>query len=61
MSIFKNYTFSWWQIGLFKLLLLCFGVAIGAYWHELFLNHITTLIIVGAALALYIGFISLKK
>jgi len=61
MKIFKNYTYSWWQIGLLKLALLCFGVAIGAYWHEVFSGYITILIVAGIILGIYIGFISLKK
>ena len=61
MNIFKNYTFSWWQIGIFKLALLCFGVVIGAYWHEVFSQYFTALLVVGIVSAIYIGFISLRK
>jgi putative Mn2+ efflux pump MntP len=60
MKIFKNYTYSWWQIGIFKLTLLCFGVAIGAYWNEVFSQYLTILLVVGLVLAIYIGFVSLK-
>ena len=61
MNIFKNYTFSWWQVGLLKLALFSFGLVVGAYWHEVFSQYITVLIILGVALAIYIGFISLKQ
>jgi len=61
MDIFKNYTFSWWQIGLLKLALFSFGLAIGAFWHEVFSPHITVLIILGIVLAIYIGFVSLEQ
>ena len=60
MNIFKNYTYSWWQVGLLKLALLCFGVVIGAYWHEVFSQYFTILLVVGVILAIYIGFVSLK-
>ena len=61
MNIFKDYTFTWWQIGLFKLALLCFGVAIGSYWHEVFSGYISALVLIGIILAGYIGFISIQK
>ncbi|MFA6257875.1 MAG: hypothetical protein WC671_02600 [Candidatus Paceibacterota bacterium] len=61
MNIFKNYTYSWWQVGLLKLALFSFGLAVGAYWHEVFSQYITLLIVLGVILAIYIGFISFRK
>lgn len=61
MNIFKSYTYTWWQIGIFKLSLLVFGAAIGAYWHGFFGNHLTVLVIVGVIAGLYIGYVSLRK
>ena len=31
MKIFKKYTLDWWQIGIFKLCLLCLGMLAGIY------------------------------
>ncbi|MBU1293052.1 hypothetical protein KJ819_03250 [Patescibacteria group bacterium] len=61
MNIFKNHTYSWWQIGIFKLSLLAIGVAIGAYWQGLFLPHLALLVSVGVVFALYIIYISLRQ
>lgn len=61
MNIFKNYTYSWWQVGILKLALLSFGLAVGAYWHEVFSQYITLFVLIGVVCAVYIGFVSLKK
>lgn len=61
MKIFKKYTYNWWQIGLFKLALLSFGIAIGAFWYEVFSQYIITLIAVGVVLSFYFVFVSLGQ
>jgi hypothetical protein len=58
---FKSYTFTWWQIGIFKLALLAIGVAIGAYWSAFFKNYLALLIIIGVISSAYIIFISLRQ
>jgi hypothetical protein len=61
MNIFKNYTYNWWQIGFFKLALLALGIAIGAYWQEVFLPYVTALAVVGVVCGLYITVLSFKQ
>jgi hypothetical protein len=61
MNIFKNYTFTWWQAGIFKVSVICIGVAIGANWPEVFAKHTTLLIVIAVVLGIYIGAISFKK
>ena len=61
MNIFKNYTYSWWQIGLFKLALLSLGVTIGAYWNEVFSGYIVVLLVIGVVFGVYLIFISLGQ
>ncbi|MFZ2149620.1 MAG: hypothetical protein WAV15_00450 [Minisyncoccia bacterium] len=61
MKIFKNYTYSWWQIGIFKLALLAIGVAIGAFWGEIFFRYSFILAVIGVILAIYIIVVSLKQ
>jgi len=58
---FKSYTFTWWQIGIFKLALLAIGVAIGSYWSEFFKNYLVLLIIIAVIASLYIMSVSFKQ
>ena len=57
----KKYSYRWWQMGLFKLALLSFGVAIGAYWQAVFLPYVSILVAIGFVLGLYIAIISFQK
>lgn len=61
MNLFKSYTFTWWQVGAFKLALLSMGAAIGSYWHEFFGANLVVLIIVAIVLSLYVVFISFRQ
>lgn len=61
MQLFKSYTFTWWQMGIFKLALLSMGVAIGAYWNELFRGYSIALIVIALIMSAYIAYISLKQ
>ena len=36
MHIFKDFTFKWWQAGIFKIALLSLGIVIGSTWPEFF-------------------------
>jgi len=61
MNLFKSYTFKceWWQIGIFKLALLAFGAAIGAYWHDFFganLAALITIAVIASAYTMYVFF-----
>ena len=61
MTLFKSYTFTWQEIGVFKLALLALGTAIGAYWHEFFLANMTAVIAIAVATLLYTGYVALKQ
>ena len=61
MNIFRNYTFTWWQVGILKLALLSLGVAIGSYCASTFLPYFPLLIIVALALGIYIAFVSFNQ
>jgi uncharacterized membrane protein len=57
MNIFKTFTLKWWQASLFKLGMLALGIAIGAYWHDLFGGgFLPALIIVAAASLAYVTY-----
>lgn len=61
MNIFTNSTFTWWQIGLFKLSVVTFGIAVGAYWHEVFRMYLTPLLVVAGVSGIYIGYVYFKQ
>lgn len=61
MNIFKNYTFTWWQAGIFKISVICVGVAIGANWPDIFAPYTAMLIAGAVVLGIYIAIISFKK
>lgn len=61
MNLFKDYTFSWKQIGIFKLSLLSIGTIIGSYWHEFFNANMTLVIIVAIVATAYIVYVSMKQ
>lgn len=60
MKFFKDYTFTWWEIGIFKTGMILVGALIGAYWADFFLNNATIIIVLAAAsmgYTLYASFI----
>ncbi|OGN21735.1 MAG: hypothetical protein A2915_04595 [Candidatus Yanofskybacteria bacterium RIFCSPLOWO2_01_FULL_41_34] len=61
MRIFRNYTFSWWQMAIFKLCLLAIGIAIGSYWHKLFSPYAMILVVVGVIIGIYLAIVSFKR
>ncbi len=61
MQLFQSYTFTWWQIGIFKLALISIGVAIGAYWNDFFIRYLIALIVIAVITSAYIAYISLKQ
>ncbi len=61
MTIFKNYTFTWWQAGIFKACLLVICIEIGANWPQVFAPYTTLLVIIGVVLGIYLAYLSFKK
>lgn len=61
MKIFRNYTYSWFNIGIFKLALISVGILVGTHWHEFFLQHVSLMAALAAILSIYIISISYKK
>ncbi len=60
MKFFKSYTFTWWQIGIFKLALLAGGVAAGAYWYKFFGANLAILVIIAVITGAYTMYVALK-
>jgi len=61
INIFKDYTFAWWQAGIFKASVICVGIAVGANWPEVFAQHTILLLAIAVVLGIYIASISFKK
>ncbi|MDP3957894.1 MAG: hypothetical protein Q8Q36_00315 [bacterium] len=58
---FRSGSYAWWQFGLFKLSLLSFGIAIGAYWQEVFLPYVAWFVVAGAVFGLYVAYVWIKQ
>ncbi len=61
MNLFKNYTFTWKQIGIFKLALLSIGVIIGSVWYQFFSANMAMVVIVAIVSTGYVMYVSLKQ
>ena len=60
MNLFHSYTFTWWQVGILKLTVLCVGLAAGAYWSAFFIPLIPYLLILAIILGLCLLFVVSK-
>jgi hypothetical protein len=54
MKIFTSTTFTWWQLGLFKISMISLGIILGVYFQAFFLRWIVIVTILFVALAIYI-------
>ncbi|MGA2088746.1 MAG: hypothetical protein ABSG66_07495 [Stellaceae bacterium] len=45
MNLFKTFTLTWWQGGLFKWGVFALGIAAGSYWSGFFGGYLPALII----------------
>lgn len=61
MRIFKTGSYTWWQVGLLKFALLCFGVVIGAHWSFVFLPYTSILLGFGVVAGVYLSVVWLKQ
>jgi hypothetical protein len=61
MKIFRSYTFTWWQIGIFKLALLMIGISIGSYWFAFFGPNLVIWITIAVVASLYIMWAAFRQ
>lgn len=61
MKIFKDYTFTWWQMGILKATVFSLGLALGAYANVLVRPYVNLLIIVSIVCGVYLASITLGK
>lgn len=61
MKLLKNYTFTWWQMALFKICLLALGIAVGAYWSEYFVVYAKVLVICSVLIGVYLAMAAFRS
>jgi len=57
MNLFKDFTMKWWQVGLFKVCLLSFGIIIGIYFTQFFSAIVPLLWILVLVPGVYLGYV----
>ena len=58
-KLFGSYTYTWWQMGVFKLSLLAIGLIGGAFFASFVLNWLWVFIVIAALASGYIIGVSL--
>ena len=61
MNLFKTFTLTWWQTSILKISLLAAGIAIGAYWSDIFYSYITWLIVIALVAGIYVTYVWAKQ
>jgi len=52
MKLLKTKTWNWWDISILKWCCFLFGIAVGAYFHELVMPYIWIVLVIAALLAI---------
>lgn len=61
MRPFRSYTFTWVEIGIFKLAMIAIGIAIGAYVHEFVQDYILVVLVIALVGSAYMAYIALPQ
>ena len=61
MNIFKSYTFSWWEMGIFKLALIAIGISVGIYWQSFFIQYIEVIWGIAILASIYSMYIAIRQ
>jgi hypothetical protein len=61
MKIFRDYTYTWWQVSIFKISMITMGVIIGSLWAEVFVDFLAVLVAVAVLTIGYISFITFRE
>jgi hypothetical protein len=59
-KLFGSYTYTWWQMGVFKLSLLAIGLLVGAYFASAVMSAFWVLLTIAVISSAYIIVISLR-
>ena len=61
MNIFKDRTMPWWETGLIKWSVLFIGIAIGAYWSNIFAPYVLILSTAGVVIGIFAAYFWSKE
>ena len=61
MTFLKSFAFAWWQLSLFKLSMVAFGVVVGSTWPGLFVGWRELLLVVFVVPAFYVSYVWMKQ
>jgi hypothetical protein len=61
VTLFKSFTFAWWQLSLFKLSMVAFGILVGSTWPGLFVGWRDLLVVVFVVPACYVIYLWWKQ
>ena len=61
MTLFKDFTFAWWQVGLLTLSMAALGLAVGSTWPEVVAGWRDPLLVLFGVPAFYMGYVWLKQ
>jgi hypothetical protein len=60
MKILATKTLTWWQVGIIKIASALFGIAIGAYWADIFAPYVCYILVAGIITGAYAGWMWFK-
>lgn len=60
-KLFKTFTMTWWQVGIFKVGMLTLGTVVGVYWHEFLGNYLPFLFVMAAVSLAYVSYVWWKQ
>jgi hypothetical protein len=61
VKFFKSFTFAWWQLSLFKLSMVAFGLVVGSTWPEVFARWKDLLLVLFFVPAFYVSYVWLRQ
>lgn len=61
MKLFTSYTYTWWQIGIFKVAMLTIGALVGAYYSEWVIENVAFVAMVAVITSMYTALVSLRQ
>jgi hypothetical protein len=61
VTLFKSFTFAWWQLSVFKLSMVAFGLIVGSTWPEVFARWRDVLLVLFIVPAFYVSYLWFRQ